>query len=268
MAFMMPVIKNDYNIYPSCPSSRNSTPQSSRGSSLASSPTATSLAFRSSPRSSETPGFPKSESQISLHKFHSKVLDKLKKTFRGKDVSEDNQASTSSAIAIRWCSLFLSEASFFSLSSMASKMLGNRKWSLTAGWPLSSQLHRAAWSTGRRDPERPKPDDGSIWSWCHLSSWSTTEWLLICITVKVLLLPFPSSIFLSLSNGFNRSSLKELSFDICPRTVSELSFNIYPRTVSVLSFNIYPRTVSELSHYPKKHFLCLMFPNEVRFIIS
>lgn len=221
---MMPVIKNDYNIYPSCPSSRNSTPQSSRGSSLASSPTATSLAFRSSPRSSETPGFPKSESQISMHKFHSKLLDRLKKTFRGKDVSEDNQASTSSAIAIRWYSLFLSEAKFFLLSffdgienaqeSIEERdrwMTVVRKSSASCIVPCGAQQERSG---------AAKPDDGSIWSWCHLSSWSTTEWLLICNTLKYNYFLFPQSSYIP---GFNRSSVIELFFNICPRTVSELS---------------------------------------------
>ncbi|GFT43649.1 uncharacterized protein NPIL_602781 [Nephila pilipes] len=107
MAFMMPVVKNDYNIYPSCPSSRAGfgTPQSSRGSSLSTSPCAAS-SFVSSPRHSQTPAYanmPKSQSQTSLHKFHNRVLEKLRKTFRGKDSSTDdvNQPSGSGTITIR-----------------------------------------------------------------------------------------------------------------------------------------------------------------------
>lgn len=107
MAFMMPVVKNDYNIYPSCPSSRagSGTPQSSRGSSLSSSPSGGS-SFVGSPRQCATPvliRMPKSESQNSLHRFHSKLVDKLRKTFRGKNGSSDDihQASTSSPITIR-----------------------------------------------------------------------------------------------------------------------------------------------------------------------
>ncbi|XP_035230293.1 uncharacterized protein LOC118202252 [Stegodyphus dumicola] len=102
MAFMMPVVKNDYKIYPTCPSrSGLSTPQT-RGSSLSSSPGAASASFMSSPRSSQTPAFPntpKSGSETSLHKFHSKLLDKLRKTFRGKD--DDANQSSSSTVIIR-----------------------------------------------------------------------------------------------------------------------------------------------------------------------
>ncbi|GFX62752.1 uncharacterized protein TNCV_3350781 [Trichonephila clavipes] len=104
MAFMMPVVKNDYNIYPSCPSSRagSGTPQSS---SLSSSPRSGS-SFVSSPRHSQTPAYanmPKSESQTSLHKFHYRVLEKLRKTFRSKDASRDdiNEPSGSGIITIR-----------------------------------------------------------------------------------------------------------------------------------------------------------------------
>ncbi|CAL1272284.1 unnamed protein product [Larinioides sclopetarius] len=110
MAFMMPVMKNDYNIYPSCPSSRAgcATPQSrgsSRGSSLSTSPSGVS-SFLSSPRHSHTPAYtsmPKSESQTSLHKFHSRLLEKLRKTFRGKDSSSDdvNQSSSPGTVTIR-----------------------------------------------------------------------------------------------------------------------------------------------------------------------
>ncbi|GFR05182.1 uncharacterized protein TNCT_436421 [Trichonephila clavata] len=107
MAFMMPVVKNDYNIYPSCPSSRagSGTPQSSRGSSLSTSPRSAS-SFVSSPRHSQTPAYanmPKSESQTSLHKFHNRVLEKLRKTFRSKDASRDdiNEPSGSGIITIR-----------------------------------------------------------------------------------------------------------------------------------------------------------------------
>ncbi|KAG8194497.1 hypothetical protein JTE90_013250 [Oedothorax gibbosus] len=103
MAFMMPVVKNDYNIYPSCPSSRagSGTPQS-RGSSLSSSPSAAS-SFVSSPRHSRTPAFhhSKSESQNSLHRFHTKVLDKLRKTFRGKNESSDDIHQASTSLTIR-----------------------------------------------------------------------------------------------------------------------------------------------------------------------
>ncbi|KAF8796217.1 uncharacterized protein LOC129981240 [Argiope bruennichi] len=106
MAFMMPVVKNDYNIYPSCPSSRAGcgTPQS-RGSSLSSSPSGVS-SFLSSPRHSHTPAYksmPKSESQTSLHKFHTRLVEKLRKTFRGKVSSSDdiNQASSSGTVIIR-----------------------------------------------------------------------------------------------------------------------------------------------------------------------
>ncbi|GIY62790.1 uncharacterized protein CDAR_510361 [Caerostris darwini] len=107
MAFMMPVVKNDYNIYPSCPSSRAGlgTPQSSRGSSLASSPSGA-ASFMSSPRHSQTPAYanmPKSQSQTSLHKFHNRLLEKLRKTFRSKDSSADdvNQSSSPGTVTVR-----------------------------------------------------------------------------------------------------------------------------------------------------------------------
>lgn len=138
---MMPVVKNDYHIYPSCPSTRHGmgTPQSSRDSSLSGSPTGAS-SFMSSPRNSQTPAFlntPKSGSETSLHKFHSKLLDKLKKTFRSKDGSDENQG-TSSTVAIRWCYRDYPSSSFFLSLSDGIGMLWGRRWCLTYWWPYSS----------------------------------------------------------------------------------------------------------------------------------
>ncbi|XP_015920586.1 uncharacterized protein [Parasteatoda tepidariorum] len=103
MAFMMPVVKNDYNLYASCPSTKSGTPQQSRGHSLSTSPAGAS--FLSSPRHSHTPAYTRTaKSDISLQKFHSKVLDKLKRAFRTKDTSgstEDVTRASRSSIEIR-----------------------------------------------------------------------------------------------------------------------------------------------------------------------
>lgn len=131
MAFMMPVVKNDYNIYKSSTgrsrrSSECSNSQSCRGSrkvsecsksegpSLSTSPgsdfivgsphRSTALAMSSrysrnssrnsnsqsslqSPTKSNSSSPPKSVSTSSLNKFHTRVVDKLKRSLRIKDSS-------------------------------------------------------------------------------------------------------------------------------------------------------------------------------------
>ncbi|XP_069680939.1 ADP-ribosylation factor-like protein 6-interacting protein 4 [Periplaneta americana] len=140
MAFMMPVVKNDWDIYKSNRSRRSSecsNPQSCRsrkvsecskseGPSLSTSPgsdfivgspahrsvpmamssssrqysRASSRASQSSlqsPSKSASSSPPKSGSQSSLNKFHNRLVDKLKRSLRGKDAAEGaDPARTSS----------------------------------------------------------------------------------------------------------------------------------------------------------------------------
>lgn len=111
MAFMMPVVKNDYMIYQqnggssksrrssSCSmSSRASRGPASGQTSLSCSPGSdveerlraveSERATRRTSRVMEVPVAPRSASQSSLYKkFHSRVVDKLRKTLRSKDDS-------------------------------------------------------------------------------------------------------------------------------------------------------------------------------------
>lgn len=130
MAFMMPVVKNDYNIYKSssgrsrrssecsnsqsCRSRKVSECSKSEGPSLSTSPgsdfivgsphRSTALAMSSrysrtssrnsnsqsslqSPTKSTSSSPPKSVSTSSLNKFHTRVVDKLKRSLRIKDSS-------------------------------------------------------------------------------------------------------------------------------------------------------------------------------------
>lgn len=111
MAFMLPVMKNDYNIYASRSrtSSNNSVTSSGRrhtqsesapvslscspGSDMEERLAAISLGCspRRGSRLSDIPS-PKSASQSSLHKFHNKVVDKLRRKLRSKD--DDESASS------------------------------------------------------------------------------------------------------------------------------------------------------------------------------
>lgn len=113
MAFMLPVMKNDYNIYASrtrtssnnsvtSSSGRRHTQSESAPVSLSCSPGSdmeerlAAISLGCSPRRgsrlSDIPS-PKSASQSSLHKFHNKVVDKLRRKLRSKD--EDESASSS-----------------------------------------------------------------------------------------------------------------------------------------------------------------------------
>lgn len=113
MAFMMPVMKNDYNIYASrsrtssansmTPSSRRHTQSESAPVSLSCSPGSdveerlAAISLGCSPRRGsrlcDIPS-PKSASQSSLHKFHNKVVEKLRRKLRSKD-DEDSASSSS-----------------------------------------------------------------------------------------------------------------------------------------------------------------------------
>ncbi|GFT53886.1 uncharacterized protein NPIL_515061 [Nephila pilipes] len=117
MAFMMPVMKNDYNIYASrsrtssnnsvTPGSRRHTQSESAPVSLSCSPGSdveerlAAISLGCSPRRNsrlvDIPS-PKSASQSSLHKFHNKVVEKLRRklTLRSKD-DEDNSKSAAGA---------------------------------------------------------------------------------------------------------------------------------------------------------------------------
>lgn len=111
---MMPVMKNDYNIYASrsrtsstnsmTPSSRRHTQSESAPVSLSCSPGSdveerlAAISLGCSPRRGsrlcDIPS-PKSASQSSLHKFHNKVVEKLRRKLRSKD--EEESASSSSS---------------------------------------------------------------------------------------------------------------------------------------------------------------------------
>lgn len=133
MAFMMPVVKNDWDIYKSNRTRRvsecsNSTSCRSRkvseckseGPSLSTSPgsefmvgspthrsvpanmssrqysrasSRTSEASLQSPIKSATASPPKSGSQSSLNKFHNRLLDKLKRSLRSKDSESERTSS-------------------------------------------------------------------------------------------------------------------------------------------------------------------------------
>ncbi|XP_075233597.1 uncharacterized protein LOC142331513 isoform X1 [Lycorma delicatula] len=128
MAFMMPVVKNDYDIYKSRRSSECSNPQSCRsrkvsecskseGPSLSTSPgsdflvgspahrsvplammssrnysrtsSRTSQSSLQSPSKSTSSSPPKSGSTSSLNKFHNRLVDKLKRSLKSKDSSSE-----------------------------------------------------------------------------------------------------------------------------------------------------------------------------------
>ncbi|XP_054714324.1 uncharacterized protein LOC129223966 [Uloborus diversus] len=115
MAFMMPVMKNDYNIYASRSrtSSANSTNSSRRHTQSESAPVSLScspgsdveerlaaISLGCSPRrGSRMCDIPasKSASQNSLHKFHNKVVEKLRRKLRSKD--DDVSSSSKSQVA-------------------------------------------------------------------------------------------------------------------------------------------------------------------------
>ncbi|XP_042906746.1 uncharacterized protein [Parasteatoda tepidariorum] len=112
MAFMMPVMKNDYNIYASrsrtssanstgTQHSRRHTQSESAPVSLSCSPGSdveerlAAISLGCSPRRGsrlcEMPT-PKSVSQTSLHKFHIKVVEKLRRKLRSKDEDESSSS--------------------------------------------------------------------------------------------------------------------------------------------------------------------------------
>ncbi|KAG8186709.1 hypothetical protein JTE90_015646 [Oedothorax gibbosus] len=116
MAFMMPVMKNDYNIYSSRSrtSSNNSVPSrrhtqsESAPVSLSSSPGSdveerlAAISLGCSPRRGsrldEVVSTSKSASSSSLHKFHSKVVEKLRRKLRSSSRDESSsQAENSTA---------------------------------------------------------------------------------------------------------------------------------------------------------------------------
>lgn len=114
MAFMMPVVKNDYNIYASrsrCSSTSSSIQSSRRHTQSESAPVSLScspmsdveerlaaISLGCSPRRGSSHmgelASPKSASQSSLHKFHTKVVEKLRKKLRSKDNEEDPSNAT------------------------------------------------------------------------------------------------------------------------------------------------------------------------------
>jgi len=98
MAFMMPVVKNDWDIYKSQRPRRSSDKECPGSSSLSTSPGSDvfSPTHRSSRASLQSPGRkagaastapPPSGSQSSLHKFHARLVDKLKRSFRASEQS-------------------------------------------------------------------------------------------------------------------------------------------------------------------------------------
>ncbi|XP_044255825.1 uncharacterized protein LOC123005873 [Tribolium madens] len=127
MAFMMPVVKNDWDIYKSNRSRRTSecsNPTSCRsrkvseckseGPSLSTSPgsdymvspthrsvpanmsrqySRTSQSSLQSPIKSTSSSPPKNGSETSLNKFHNRLLDKLKKSLRSKDAESERTSS-------------------------------------------------------------------------------------------------------------------------------------------------------------------------------
>ncbi|GBO04227.1 hypothetical protein AVEN_42711-1 [Araneus ventricosus] len=113
MAFMMPVMKNDYNIYASrsrTSSNNSATPAGSRRHtqsesapvSLSCSPGSdveerlAAISLGCSPRRNSRLldiSSPKSASQNSLHKFHNKVVEKLRRKLRSKDDDDQKNAS-------------------------------------------------------------------------------------------------------------------------------------------------------------------------------
>lgn len=114
MAFMMPVMKNDYNIYASrsrtssansnTPSGRRHTQSESAPVSLSCSPGSdveerlAAISLGCSPRRGSQfcdISSPKSASQSSLHKFHNKVVEKLRRKLRSKD--DEDSASSAAA---------------------------------------------------------------------------------------------------------------------------------------------------------------------------
>lgn len=125
MAFMMPVMKNDYNIYASRSrtSSNNSVPgrrhtqSESAPVSLSSSPGSdveerlAAISLGCSPRrgsrlnSESLPANSRSASQSSLHKFHNKVVEKLRRKLRSSsrddstDSASNNKQTTNVAAA-------------------------------------------------------------------------------------------------------------------------------------------------------------------------
>ncbi|KFM80565.1 hypothetical protein X975_01283, partial [Stegodyphus mimosarum] len=115
MAFMMPVMKNDYNIYASRSrtSSNNSVTSGRRHTQSESAPVSLScspgsdveerlaaISLGCSPRRgsrlSDIPS-PKSASQNSLHKFHNKVVEKLRRKLRSKDYDDSSSATKTPA---------------------------------------------------------------------------------------------------------------------------------------------------------------------------
>ncbi|GIX73678.1 hypothetical protein CDAR_617911 [Caerostris darwini] len=116
MAFMMPVMKNDYNIYASrsrtssnnsvTPGSRRHTQSESAPVSLSCSPGSdveerlAAISLGCSPRRNsrlvDIPS-PKSASQSSLHKFHNKVVEKLRRKLRPKEDDEQKNGAAASS---------------------------------------------------------------------------------------------------------------------------------------------------------------------------
>ncbi|GFV65190.1 uncharacterized protein TNCV_2148821 [Trichonephila clavipes] len=113
MAFMMPVMKNDYNIYASrsrtssnnsvTPGGRRHTQSESAPVSLSCSPGSdveerlAAISLGCSPRRNsrlvDIPS-PKSASQCSLHKFHNKVVEKLRRKLTLKSKDEDDNSKS------------------------------------------------------------------------------------------------------------------------------------------------------------------------------
>ncbi|XP_067138270.1 uncharacterized protein [Centruroides vittatus] len=119
MAFMMPVVRNDYDIYAnrsrrsstssSCPPSRRGTHSDSGNTSLSCSPgsdveeTLAAISLGSSPRGRKTSQdyqMPKSASQNSLSKFHSKVVDKLRKKIHSKEETDEEGSGSSKSACV------------------------------------------------------------------------------------------------------------------------------------------------------------------------
>lgn len=116
MAFMMPVMKNDYNIYASrsrtssansmTPSGRRHTQSESAPVSLSCSPGSdveerlAAISLGCSPRRGSRLcdiSSPKSASQSSLHKFHNKLVEKLRRKLRSKDDEESTSSKSQPA---------------------------------------------------------------------------------------------------------------------------------------------------------------------------